>query len=136
MARAKGYRSYQSYRNEFDSGRIAPGGTPIPRGQRMEARGHAGQIRQFVRSLRPGDLLVCDVTSVEVDDDDGRYLLIEKTVIPADLGPEREWRIENISRARLRRLIRDELAADVIFSPQPSLDQRRLVSDDEVEGGY
>lgn len=135
MARAKGYRSYQSYRNEFDSGRIAPTEKPIPRGQRQEARGHAGEIRRFTRSLREGDLILCDVTAVERDSR-GRYFGIEKLVIPADLGEQREFRIENITRARLVRLIDDEHSAGVIFSPQPSLDQQRLVSATEAEGGY
>lgn len=135
MARAKGYRNYYEYRTLYDSGRRAPSSPPIPRGQRAETRGHTGQLRAFVNSLQPGDHIRCDVTAVERDRS-GVYRLIEKDVIPADLGEHRTYRIENISRARLVRLIDEEFERGVIFAPQPSLDQQRLVSDDEREGGY
>lgn len=135
MARAKGYRNYYEYRTLYDSGRRAPGAPPIPRGQRAETRGHVGQLRAFVNSLQPGDEIWCDITAVQVDRQ-GVYRLIEKTVIPADLGPHRDYRIENITRARLITLIDEEYAKGIHFPVQPSLDQQRLVSDDEREGGY
>lgn len=69
-------------------------------------------------------------------DEEGRYLEIVKTTLDASTGRERWWTLTNLTRRQLELVIGEEQARGAIFSPAPSLDQRRLLSEDEVDGGY
>ena len=51
-------------------------------------------------------------------------------------SPGREPGRAGLTRVGLVELIRAEQAKGVQFSVQPSMDQRKLVSNDEAEGGY
>lgn len=79
---------------------------------------------------------MCDVTTVDRDPATGLYRKIEKTVIPADMGPERYYTLRRHTRERLIEIIDEEISKGVVFSPSPSMDQRRLVTEAENEGGY
>jgi hypothetical protein len=143
MARRKGYRNYYEYRSLYGSGRIAPGGKPTPTGERGLSRGHGGQTRAFLRFLKPGDKIVCDITTVEIRPRGkgrvDRYKLIKKQVIlgPANkFGPDRFFELRDLSRKQLVATIKAEIKKGVGFHPAPSKDQRKLVGADEVEGGY
>ncbi len=122
-ARSLGFGSYYERRT-----------SGVPVGARARARGHRGRA-DFLGSLREGDLILCDITGVRLRPS-GRYDVIWKTVIPADGGPEREYALRNQTRASLLAAIEAEVDAGVIFSPSPSMDQRRLVSRADTEGGY
>lgn len=123
QAREQGFRSYYERRV-----------TGVPRGQRAKVRGHRSRS-DFLASLREGDLILCDIASVTIAPS-GRYGPIWKTVIPADGGVEREYVLRNQTRASLLAAILEEERRGVIFSPSPSMDQRRLLSATVVEGGY
>ena len=124
----------------------------VPKGERSRARGHRG-TRDFVASLREGDLILCDISSVTMRTRTRRrpdkrfkrgyrllkdqvYSAIEKTVIPASGAREREFTLRNLTRAELLAVIEEEEERGVIFSPSPSMDQRRLLSANVTEGGY
>lgn len=107
----------------------------VPRGERAGVRGHRGKA-DFLASLREGDLILCDIGSVRFDAARGRYGPIWKTVIPASGGREREFVLRNQTRTSLLATVEKEVRRGVIFSPSPSLDQRRLLSENESEGGY
>ena len=64
------------------------------------------------------------------------YEEIVKTVIPASGAREREFTLRRLTRAELLATIMEEERAGVIFSPSPSMDQRRLLSHTETTGGY
>jgi hypothetical protein len=115
----------------------------VPKGERARVRGHRGRA-DFLASLREGDLIVCDITSVKTRTRRRRlpdrrfksgyrvvadevYTAIYKTVIPADNGVEREYVLRNLTHDELLAAIEEEEARGVVFSPQPSLDQRRLL---------
>jgi hypothetical protein len=123
-ARAAGFESDYQYRVR---------GTKQGSRARAEARGHGGNIRSFLAFLKPNDTVMCDIRSVERDGK-GKYVLIEKTVIPPlnSRRDPREFELRDLTRARLVRLIGQEEARGVRFSPSPSLDQRRLVSEEEL----
>ncbi len=136
-ARALGYRDYYDYRLH-DNGRIPPGPLKLTPEERERRRGHAG-TSDFKRFIREGDLVDCDVRAVDRDPRTGLYRRIEKRVIPPPFQRRRRERVftlTRLTRAQLIALIEYELQVGVIFSPQPSRDQRRLVSDDESQGGY
>lgn len=78
---------------------------------------------------------MCDITSIRVSAS-GRYSPIWKTVIPGNGGREREYVLRNQTRASLLAAILEEERRGVIFSPSPSMDQRRLLSATETTGGY
>lgn len=119
-ARALGFESYYERRT-----RGTPGAAKPSREQLAIRRGHRSS-RDLVRELREGDLILCDITNVRWNEGRQWFNLIEKTVIPASLGPHREYTLRRVSRERLRRLIDQEIAKGAIFSPNPSQDQRRL----------
>lgn len=123
IARQRGFRSYYERRV-----------VGVAKGERARVRGHRSRA-DFLASLREGDVILCDITSVWILPS-GRYSPIWKTVIPANGGREREFVLRNQTRASLLAAIEAEIRAGVIFSPSPSMDQRRLLSDSETEGGY
>lgn len=140
-ARAKGYASYYDYRLH-DSGRLPPGPLgALSAEERARRRGHRGR-KDFLASLSEGDLIVMPfgLSSIVFDPDarsgQGAYLEIVKTVIYAATGKERTFTLRNLTRAELVATIEAEQAKGVVFSPSPSLDQRRLLEDEEVDGGY
>lgn len=106
----------------------------IPKGERAKARGHRGRA-DFLRSLQEGDLILCDITNITLSEK-GRYSPIWKTVIPANGGREREYALRNQTRESLLQAILEEEKRGVIFSPSPSMDQRRLLAKTDVHGGY
>lgn len=140
LARAKGYASYYDYRMH-DSGRIPPGPLRITPAERARRRGHRGRA-DFLRSLGEGDLIILPygLSSVEYDEDardgEGAYVEIVKLVIDGEHGDEREYVLRNLTRDELIDTIEEEQRRGAVFSPSPSLDQRRLVTDEEAEGGY
>lgn len=85
-------------------------------------------------------LLPYGLSSVEFDEDardgEGAYVEIVKLVIDAETGDEREYVLRNLTRQELIDTIYEEQQRGAVFSPAPSLDQRRLVSDLESTGGY
>jgi hypothetical protein len=103
---------------------------------KRRASGHRG-TEDFIRYLRDGDVILCDIGSVTFNEQTGRYGPIGKSVLPASARREqREFALRNQTRASLARVIERELATGAIFSPSPSMDQRRLLSSSESEGGY
>lgn len=128
-ARALGFESYYERRT-----RRRPGAPKPPAEELARRRGHRGRA-DFLGSLREGDLILCDITGVTISQS-GRYGPIWKTVIPGDGGVEREYVLRNQTRASLLAAILEEERRGVIFSPSPSMDQRRLLSARETEGGY
>ena len=155
-ARALGFESYYERRTRGRPGAEKPAPEELAR-----RRGHRG-TRDFVRSLREGDLILCDITGIEIRrrrrmvmqfKPDRRYKTgqrpigkqrvtvdvyerIDKTVIPANGGREREYTLRRLTREELLETIEEEERRGVIFSPSPSMDQRRLLSARETEGGY
>lgn len=81
-------------------------------------------------------MILCDITSVTFNPATQRYGPIWKTVIPASGRREREYVLRNQTRQSLLETIDLEIERGVIFSPSPSMDQRRLASGTDVEGGY
>lgn len=131
-AKALGYRNYYDYRiHEF--GKLPPG-APAPTGaKRRQLRGHAGRA-DFLADLAEGDLIIMPngLSSVEFDDEardgEGAYVEIVKLVIDGDTGADRTYYLRNLTRDELVATIEEEEAKGAIFSPAPSLDQRRLVN--------
>lgn len=105
-----------------------PGGAKPAPPVLAKRRGHASRVG-FLAYLRDGDVILCDIGSVTFSEKTGRFGTIWKTVLPADGRPEREFSIRNQTRVSLRALIELEIEAGVIFSPQPSMDQRRLLGE-------
>jgi hypothetical protein len=161
-ARAKGYRSDYDYRIH-DYGRI-PATEKIQGGQLKRARGHVGP-EALVRELREGDIitLIDGVGAIEIAARltgyrtvterrrvyrtlhtfqrkvpvlEQVYVLIRKRVLSSRTGRAREYDLRNLTRPELISLIEREIAAGGTFSPAPSLDQRRILKDDQVDGGY
>lgn len=144
-ARRLGYKDYYDYRLHA-SGRLSPQLTIAPferpylRGHK-ESRHYAGRII-FLLSLGEGDLIILPygISSVEFDEDardgEGAYMEIVKLVIDAETGDEREYVLRNLTRDELIETIYEEESRGAVFSPSPSLDQRRLASELEVTGGY
>lgn len=126
-ARELGFRNYYEQRTA---------GTKRGSAARAKARGHRSRS-DFLSSLSEGDLIIIPsgLSSVERRPD-GRYVLITKLVIDGDTGEERTYTLRNLTRAQLVATIADEEASGAVFSPSPSLDQRRLVTEEEAEGGY
>jgi hypothetical protein len=137
-ARAEGFASY--YDKRVRSGKLS---APRPRGRELRRRrGHAGRA-DFLASLGEGDLIIMPrgISSVEYDPNarngQGAYREIEKLVVYARPGVlERTWILRNLTRAELIETIKEEQRRGAYFAPSPSLDQRRLPSREEVEGGY
>lgn len=125
-ARALGYRDYYDFRLH-DSGRIPPE-VEIPQGGRSRARGHRGTA-DFLRTLRSGDIIIVPngLASIELDEKD-RYKRIDKLLIDGETGRAETFTLRRITRKRMRDLIHAEAARGAIWSPAPSLDQRRLIS--------
>jgi hypothetical protein len=130
-ARALGYENYYDYRLH-DNGRLPPGPIEMSPAERARRRGHRGRL-DFLRSLGEGDLIIMPygLSSVEFDDDarggEGAYVEIVKLVIDGDTGADRTYILRNLTRDELADTIEEEERRGVIFSPAPSLDQRRLV---------
>lgn len=109
--------------------------------ERARLRGHRGRA-DFLASLSEGDLILLPlgISSVEFDEDardgEGAYVEIVKLVVDAVTGDEREYTLRNLTRDELIATIEAEQERGAVFSPAPSLDQRRLVSEFEAEGGY
>lgn len=142
-ARRLGYRSYYDYRlhafGQLPPGfRIAPFEVSYLRGHKG---GYAARIR-FLLSLGEGDLILLPygLSSVEFDEDArkgvGAYVEVVKTVLDVEDGSEREYTLRMLTRDEMIATIEEEQRRGAIFSPSPSLDQRRLVSDAEADGGY
>jgi hypothetical protein len=125
-ARKAGFKSYYDRRTA--------GATTTE--QRAAKAGHRG-TKAFLRSLKEGDLILCEVRTVDRDPKTGLYRRIPKQVIPARVGaPDRFYVLRNLTRKRLLEVIDEEIRKGVTFSLYPSKDQRRLVTEDEHEGGY
>lgn len=139
-ARALGYTSYYDFRLH-DHGRIPPGPLELTAEERSRRRGHRGR-QDFLDSLREGDLILMPQGLAAVEFNPaarrgvGAYVLVEKLVISASSGRERTFRLRNLTRAELEHTIDEEQQRGAVFSPAPSLDQRRLLDDETVEGGY
>lgn len=139
-ARRLGYRDYYDYRLH-DNGRLPPGPLRISKAERARRRGHRGRA-DFLASLGEGDLIILPygLSSVEFDEDardgEGAYVEVTKLVVDGDTGEEREYVLRNLTRDEMIATIEAEAARGAIFSNSPSLDQRRLVTDEEAEGGY
>lgn len=139
-ARALGYKDYYDYRLH-DFGRVPPGPIKLSPAERAKRRGHRGRA-DFLSSLDEGDLIILPygISSVDFDEDardgEGAYVEIVKLVIDASTGEEREYVLRNLTRDELIETIYEEESRGAVFSPAPSLDQRRLVSDLEITGGY
>lgn len=144
-ARRLGYKDYYDYRLHA-SGRLSPQFTIAPfevgylRGHKEQPGTYGGRI-EFLLSLGEGDLIILPygISSVDFDDDarkgEGAYIEITKQVIHAS-GRDSEYMLRNLTRQELIETIYEEQQRGAVFSPAPSLDQRRLVSDSEVTGGY
>lgn len=131
-ARALGYRNYYDYR-AHDYGK-QPASAPPAQGARLRRlRGHAGRA-DFLADLGEGDLIIMPngLSSIEFDEDardgEGAYVEIVKLVIDGDTGADRTYILRNLTRDELIETIAAEEAKGAIFSPAPSLDQRRLVN--------
>lgn len=131
-ARDLGYRSYYHYRIS-GYGKIPPTAEP-PKGERLrKLSGKAGRAA-FLASLGEGDLIIMPqgLSGVEYDDDarggEGAYVEIVKLVISGSTGADRTFYLRNLTRDELVTTIAEEERRGAIFSPSPSLDQRRLVS--------
>ena len=160
-ARRLGYANYYDYRLHA-SGQLPPTFQLSPL-EISRMRGHAGgyAVRiQFLLSLGEGDLIIMPhgLSSVEFDEDQswsrirttrrkgrlvkrvvrgsGIYLEIVKLVIDGETGADRTYILRNLTRDDLIDTIEEEQRRGAIFSPQPSLDQRRLVAEREADGGY
>ncbi len=127
-ARAKGYESYYDYR-AHDYGRIPPDQPRITGRALRRLRGHASAA-DLVREAMPGDLVV---GSMGDRDAKGRFHQVDITVIHAD-GGESEYRLRGrtLDRAALLALVAELDEGDVIFSPAPSLDLRRMAGADRT----
>lgn len=108
-------------------------------------RGHAGGYAERIRfllSLREGDLITLPygISAVEFDEDArkgaGAYVEIVKQVLHERNGREAMYSLKMLTRDELIDTIEEEQRRGAIFSPAPSLDQRRLVPEDDAEGGY
>jgi hypothetical protein len=130
---ARGHRLPPGVRSEY-ARRVQ--GTEPGTAARRRASGHADGAAALLRFLRPGDRIMCDVRAVTVtgEGDGRRWRRIPKRVIttPWSGRDEREFVLlgpggNGYSLAGLRRLIGQEMDRGAEFSPQPSLDQRRLV---------
>lgn len=83
----------------------------------------------FLAYIREGDeVMLADLVGAVPVDERGRLGPFEKRVVPAAPGRRvRVFRIGKVTKARLRRLIEQEIERGAILTPVPSLDQRRLV---------
>lgn len=139
-ARRLGYKDYYDFRLH-DYGRVPPGPIKLSPAERARRRGHRGRA-DFLASLGEGDLIILPygISSVEFNEDardgEGAYVEIVKLVIDAETGDEREYVLRNLTRDELIETIYEEESRGAVFSPSPSLDQRRLASELEVTGGY
>jgi hypothetical protein len=140
-ARKLGYKSYYDYRIH-DNGRVPPG-RAVPAGQRSRLRGHGvdrwrrhGQAAQMLRVIDAETTVsLTQPVSQILRRADGVYPEIEKLLIGGD-GMGRTFTIRDVTRKQLVALIEEEIRRGAQFVKAPSFDQRRLVSDDEIEGGY
>lgn len=131
-ARSLGYRNYYHYRTS-EYGKLPPS-APAPSGSKLRRlRGHLGRA-DFLADLGEGDLIIMPngISSVEFDPDgrdgEGAYREIVKLVIDGETGADRTYILRNLTRDELADTIEQEEAKGAIFSPAPSLDQRRLVN--------
>lgn len=124
-----------------DSGRLPPGPLRLTSAARARLRGHRGRAA-FLASLREGDLITLPygISAVEFDEDardgEGAYVEIVKQVLHERNGREEMFTLHNLTRDELIDTIEEEQRRGAIFSPAPSLDQRRLVTVEEADGGY
>lgn len=131
-ARRLGYVDYYDYRLH-DNGKIPPGPLRLTEAERRRRRGHSGRA-DFLADLGEGDLIIMPygLASVDFDEDarggEGAYVEIVKLVIDGDTGADRTYTLRNLTRDELADTIEEEERKGAIFSPAPSLDQRRLVS--------
>lgn len=124
-AQALGYGNYYDYRIH-DNGRRPPG-SPISKGQRSRARGHRGKA-DFLRAIRPGDIILLpDGIAAIAKDSKGRFIRVDKLLLKAKSGTSEMFTIRRQTYDQMVKLIADEAKRGAIWSPSPSLDQRRLV---------
>jgi len=146
-AQAAGFKNYYEQR-------LAKAG-----GDRSKARGHRGSA-DMLRAIRPGVTVSLSEPISQVREPveqrrrvrtksgafkmrKGRpvwktvlvYPRIDKLLILND-GMGVEFVIRNVTRAELVELIEREIARGASYVTAPSFDQRRLVSEEESEGGY
>jgi hypothetical protein len=147
LARQAGFRNYYEQR-------LSRAG-----GERSRARGHRGTA-DMLRAIRPGvtismtqplsQTLAPEPRRRRAKTKTGKFQVkagkpvwltvdvypeINKLLIGVD-GMGREFTIRNITRPELVTLIAEEIRRGASFVKAPSFDQRRLVTDDESEGGY
>lgn len=128
-ARALGYQSYYDYRLH-DYGRQPPGPLELTESERAERRGHveeAATYRAFLAYLQPGDEVMLADHIRYVEKTGTRYGPIEFQVIPED--PERDvelFTVPALTHAAIADLIGELEDLDVVMTPVPSLDVRRL----------
>lgn len=124
-AKARGYKSYYDYRTH-DYGKLPANANRLIPG-----------VNAFLRGLDEGDTIIMPegIRSVERDAQ-GRYIRIVKIVLDAVTARERRFVLRNLTRPQLIALIKAEQAKGAIFSLSPSLDQRKLLPESDVEGGY
>lgn len=126
-ARARGFRSY--YEERIRGGAAAdPSAAPPGPELRRRRAGHAGRSA-FLDYIREGDVVMLgDHISRIERGSSGRYVSIEKLVVPEDPErPTRRFTIHGITKAQLAAMVEAEIAAGAVLTPVPSLDQRRLL---------
>lgn len=127
-ARGLGYKDYYDFRLH-DMGRIPPDVdvSQLTPEERARRRGHRG-VTDFLRGLEPGDVLIVpDGLSAIKKDEKGRFMQVRKLVIKDD-GREQRFTLRRVSYQRMVEIIEAERKAGAVWSPTPSLDQRRLVN--------
>ena len=163
-ARKLGYRSYYDFRLH-GSGRVPPS-KAVPadrralRGHSLDRWRKHGDAAKMLRAITPGVTISLTQPISQIREPrplerrahtstgklrfrNGRqvwetvdvYPEIEKLLIGND-GYGREYTIRNVSRPELVLLIEEEIRRGGSFVHAPSFDQRRLVTEDEAEGGY
>lgn len=101
----------------------------VPVGKRSEARGHSGPVRRFLRDLKDGDIVLCDVDKALKTWSPVRnwFGVVDKWIIGAGDEGGRLYRLRNVSMERMERLVDEEEARGALLSPVGSLDQRALL---------
>lgn len=123
-ARALGFRNDYERRTRGKPGAGKPSSEELRR-----RRGHPVGPEEFLDFIQPGDeVMLADHISKVDKTASGKFGTIRKLVVPKDVTRQpREFVIQNLTKATLRAMIQAEIAAGGELTPQPSLDQRRLL---------